>query len=200
MERHQGGLERNFRAKWPSVTAQARHYRFVVLDVLLLAYSYFVLRSFGGSRAGSGQRERAASARVAPRPPASAVRLTLGCVGGVSPGFGRMWRNPLLLAPWGARVMHRCVFQTALAHASLQSARHARPCVHAEARARVAAGRISICYVHAPSGLSSSPRRSERSPGPAGRGILAHAILARRPGVRPTCAARLHWRDVCVPC
>jgi hypothetical protein len=68
MERHQGGLERNFRAKWPSVTAQARHYRFVVLDVLLLAYSYFVLRSFGGSRAARAVR-RGSELRARGLPP-----------------------------------------------------------------------------------------------------------------------------------
>ena len=45
--RYQGGLDRNFCAKWPSVTAQARHYRFLFLDVLLVAYSYFILRSYG---------------------------------------------------------------------------------------------------------------------------------------------------------
>ena len=45
--RHEGGLDRNFCARWPSVTAQARHYRFLLLDVLLVAYSYFILRSYG---------------------------------------------------------------------------------------------------------------------------------------------------------
>jgi hypothetical protein len=29
------------------MTAQARHYRFLFLDVLLVAYSYFILRSYG---------------------------------------------------------------------------------------------------------------------------------------------------------
>ena len=47
MERHEGGLQRGYTSKWPSVSVQARHYRFVVLDVLLLCYSYLFIRAYG---------------------------------------------------------------------------------------------------------------------------------------------------------
>ena len=67
-ERYRGGLLKDFKAKWPSALVQARHYRFVVLDVLLLVGSYLMVRTFG---------------------------------------LGRIWRSPLMLVPWGARIAHR---------------------------------------------------------------------------------------------
>ena len=47
MERYRGGLDRAYKAEWPSLRAKARHYRFVILDCLLFAYAYFMIRSYG---------------------------------------------------------------------------------------------------------------------------------------------------------
>jgi len=75
--RYEGGLDRGFKAKWPSARATARHYRWVAIDFALIAYSYFIARYVVSS-------------------PSS----FLG-------GLGRLLFSPLILLPWLVRVLHR---------------------------------------------------------------------------------------------
>ena len=48
--RYAGGLDLGYKAKWPSASAHARHYRFFVIDILLCAYSCLVMRAWGFGR------------------------------------------------------------------------------------------------------------------------------------------------------